>query len=619
MKKLLSMLLVLMLAVGSVGALAEEAVENTADVLVVGTPEMNGDFIYDFTNNAYDAYVKDITSGEYFYATTTYTSANEFIINHVVVEDHTVELDDAGNKTYTFKLHEDLQWNDGSPLAAKDYVFGVLARASREWLSQGTTSEQGSSLVGYAEYHTPIGSAEDAGLTEDQLTDKLAGVKLIDEYTFSVTIAAEKLPYFFEYVYASIVPVCSAVWAPGSEIESDDEGSKITGVDLQACLEAVAGGERYAPTVTCGPYKFVSFENSTATLEVNEYFKGDLDGDKPQFKNVVVKYINQDTDVDQVIAGEVDLVNGVIEGDKIEAARAADTADLTSYKRYGYGMIAFHCDFGPTADQNVRWGLASLIDRTEVLDYVLGGYGATVDGPYGLAMWQYEERQDELEEALIPISFNIEQANAYFDETEWKFEADGTTPFDASKATEDGAYLRHNAEGTPLVIEHMGSENNDVTRAVQSQFNKNAPLAGVTFNVTEADFATLLDNYYYGFQKGDDRFYNSFNLANTFSAAYDPYEGSDHSDYIGTQKNQCQISDEELDATIMAMRSLDPTQTEEHADAFVDYVVRWNELLPSIPLYSNEYFDVFSTSITGVMTTPFVSWSHMVCKLAPAT
>lgn len=620
MKKLLSMLLVLMLAVGSVGMAMAETV-NDADTLIVGTPEFNGDFVYDFTNNSYDKYVKDLTSGEYYYNTYLHTPSNEKILNPQVVKNLETSEDDAGNKTYTFELYDDLLWNNGESIKAFDYVFGILVRASREWLAQGTTATIGDSLVGYAEYHNSEEATAVEGYTgpsADELSDVFAGVQLLDEYKFSLTIDGTKLPYFFETTFAKCVPLYAGVWAPGAEIESDENGAKIVGVDLAACLENVAGTERYAPTITPGPYKFVSNENSTVTLEVNEYFKGDLDGEKPAFKNVVVKYINQDTDADQVIAGEVDLVNGAIEGDKIEAVKASDTASATSYKRYGYGMIAFHCDWGVTADQNVRWGLASLIDRSEVLDYVLGGYGTTVDGPYGLAMWQYEEREDELAEALTPISFNIEKANEYFDQSEWAFEADGTTPFDASKADAAGSYLRHNAAGEPLVIEHMGSENNDVTRAVQSQFGANAPLAGVTFHVTEADFGTLLDNYYYGFQKGDDRFYNSFNLANSFDPDYDPYYASDHSDFVGTQTNSTQISDADLDAAIMKMRELDPTQTEEHADAFVEYITRWNELLPSIPLYSNEYFDFFNNSITGVETTPFVSWAEIVCKIKPA-
>lgn len=633
MKKILALVLSLAMLSGLSLAYAESGALDPSSTLTVGTPEFNGDFVYDFTNNSYDKYVKDLTSGEYYYSTYTHTPENEFVLNEVVVKGVDIADDEAGNRTYTFELHDDLLWNDGTPITAFDYVFGLLVRASREWLAQGTTATAGDSLVGYEAYHSPAPLTDDAGnvvdadgnivedyegLTEDELADKFAGVQLIDEYTFSVTIDGANLPYFYETSYAKAVPLASAVWAPGCDIESDAEGSRIVGIDLSEALATVAGTERYAPTVTCGPYSFVSNENSTVTLKANPYFKGDLDGELPKFENVVVKYVNSDTDVDQVITGEIDLTNGVVEGKKIEAAKAADTSDVNSYKRYGYGMIAFHCDFGPTADQNVRWGLACLIDRTEVLDYVLGGYGGTVDGPYGVAMWQYQEREDELDEQLIPISFNIEKANEYFDATEWVFEADGATAFDATKATADASYIRHNAAGEALRIEHMGSENNDVTRAVQSQFAKNAGLAGVTFNVTEADFGTLLDNYYYGFQMGDDQFYHSFNLANSFEPEYDPYYGSDHSDFAGTQVNSTQISDAALDTAIEKMRELSPDQTEEHADAFVEYVVRWNQLLPSIPLYSNEYFDIFNVRITGVETTPFVTWAQIVCKIAPA-
>ena len=44
---------------------------------------------------------------------------------------------------------------------------------------------------------------------------------------------------------------------------------------------------------------------------------------------------------------------------------------------------------------------------------------------------------------------------------------------------------------------------------------------------------------------------------------------------------------------------LNMAMTETFRQKFVDFVVRWNELLPDIPLYSNIYYDVFNEKLQG--------------------
>ena len=63
------------------------------------------------------------------------------------------------------------------------------------------------------------------------------------------------------------------------------------------------------------------------------------------------------------------------------------------------------------------------------------------------------------------------------------------------------------------------------------------------------------------------------------------------------------------------MRRLDPTQKDEFKEKFVEFVTRWNELLPNIPLYSNEYFDVYNTRIKGLQTTPVWTWANDICDI----
>ena len=324
------------------------------------------------------------------------------------------------------------------------------------------------------------------------------------------------------------------------------------------------------------------------------------------------KAVPIDTDYEQVIAGEIDILPGVIEGTKIEAARSSGTVNLSSYLRNGYGLLAFACDFGPVADENVRWALAYLIDRNTVCDYVLGGYGGIVQAAYGYAQWMYEYAGEDLESELTAYNLNVEKANEYLDKTEWIYEADGVTPFDASKATADSGYYRHNAAGEKLTINHMGTDGNSVTDIIEIQYSANAPLAGIDFTVTKSDFNALLDNFYYGYELGEDRYYHSFNLANNFDVYYDPYY-SWHSDYAGTWQNSCQLVDDELDAAIIAMRTA--TTDDEYVDAWLDFEIRWQQLMPEIPLYSNEYFDLTYMTVQGLETTPFASWEDVICTI----
>lgn len=593
MKRILLLLAVALLAVSALtacGTTGGSKVE-AKGTFIVGTPKLNGDFIAGFGNSSYDKSVRDML-----WALSTYTTTpgGEFLLDETVVKAVETSLDDAGNKTYKFTLNKGLKWSDGSDITAKDYVFGILFAASPEWVEAGNSDTTGDSLVGYAAYH--------AGETE-----VFEGVKLLGDLEFSVTIGADFLPYFYEVDYASFAPSPMAVWGPDLTIGED--GSSLVG-DVAAVANHVATTERFAPTVTSGPFAFESFENDVVTLQVNTNYPGDYRGETPKVATVIVKYVDPTTDVDLVISGDVDLVAGVVEGAKIEKAKASDQADFVSYKRNGYGMIAFANDFGPTKDNKVRQALAYLIDRNTFLVNILGGYGAMVNGEYGLSQWMYTTQADVVESSLVNYTFNVDKANELLDATEWKFEADGVTPWDAAKAA-DG-YWRYNANKEVLQINHLGTTGNQITDLIGTEWPKGLNRAGVKFTIEWQDFNSLLANYYYSYELDPaERKYHSFNLASGFTEVYDPYY-SYHSDFLGTWQNATQTSDAQLDELMVKMRSLDPTDKETYAKYWLEYQIRWNEVLPVLPIYSNEYFDIFNVRVSGLETTPTYGWARAI-------
>jgi peptide/nickel transport system substrate-binding protein len=527
-------------------------------------------------------------------------SYGEFHLNTTVVKDLQIEYDDDGNKTYTYTLHEDLFWSNGSQMTARDYVGAVLWDASPQWVEVGASSPTGDSLLGHTDYQS--GESE-----------YFAGVSLISDFVFSLTIDADELPFFYEFSLAMVDPKYMATYAPGVEIISDENGSKFS-EDILDHAQRISETERFAPTVVAGPYTFVSFDNEIVTLQRNPNFKGDAQGRKPTIEFIVQKSVPDATTVEMLFSGDVNLLPEEIMGARIERVKAEEGFTVTSFLRNGYGVMNLVCDWGPTADRNVRWAIACLIDRHQLLDQVLDGYGGLVDTEAGEAQWMYQAKRAELQEALIPIALNIARANEFLDQTDWVFEADGTTPFDSSLANAEGTYMRHNSAGEMLTINH-GAANADIGAVIELEFLKNTPLAGINYTFQFLEWGAVLDNFYFASELPDDeRHFSSFSMGTGFGSVFDPY-WSWHSDHLGTWVNANQLNDPELDDLIMKMRRTPPGDNAAYLAAWFDYVVRWNYILPAIPLYSNEYFDLYSNDVRNVNTNPFNSWYQIICEI----
>jgi peptide/nickel transport system substrate-binding protein len=571
------------------------------DTLRVGYgAAFTGEAIYGFGQSAYDVSVRTLLHG--FKGQYWVDENGEFHLNQTVVKNVDVADDAEGNRTYTFTLHEDLKWSDGSPITARCYIAALLFEASPQWAETGAEMSTGWDLIGHRAYFG--GDSE-----------YFAGAQLLGEFEYSLTIDGNNLPYFFEVGMVGLSPIFIPTYVPGIEIISDGNGVKFDR-DITEDAERIAETERFRPTVVCGPYTFVSFENDIVTLQRNPYFKGDHLGRKPTIEFVVQMVLPDATAVDMLFADEVDLMPGEIMGDRIERVKAEDGFGLTSHLRNGYGLMNFVCDWGPTADRNVRWAIACLVDRNQLLDQILFGYGGLIDTEASEAQWMFQAKRAELQDVLIPIALNIDRANAYLDETEWRFEADGTTPFDASLANADGTYMRYNAEGQMLTIRH-GAANAEIGAVLEIEFLKNTPLVGMNYEFEFLEWAAILDNLYFAFELPDEeRVYSTFSMGTSFPAIFDPYFFSWHSDFIGQWRNSNQFSDSELDDLIMKMRRTTPGDNDTFLEIWFDYVVRWNYMLPALPLYANEYFNFFPDHVRGVNTSPFGDWYDIITEIS---
>ena len=577
----------------------ERPTEPTGQMVIGSITQVINEF-YDtgFSTSETNYNMYDLIHGGY--DTVVFSKEGEFQYNDTVVASHEETENEDGTKTYTVTINDGLVWSDGTPITAKDYVFAALLENSDEMAGvDGYPCNTGYSYVGYDEWL-------------DGSADAFAGVHLVDDMTFSLTVKAEELPYHYDITYALVRPRPLHVIAPECDVEDTENGATITGDFttelLQETINNVETGYRYNPKVTCGPYLFDNFDEASqqATLKANPEFVGDYRGVKPSIETLVIKTVSSDTMMNELESGSVDLLYGCSGGDTINAGldlveegKAADT----TYMRNGYGKLQFDCSVFPTDSQNVRQAIAYCLDRNEFARQYTGGYGSVVHSFYGLAQWEYQDSAEWINENLNTYEMNVDAAKELLEADGWNLNADGT-PYSGTGTR----YKDVDGELKPLVITWCNSEGNPVSELLATMLPETMAEAGMELKATTTDFATLQN----GILHAGDTMYNMYNLATGFATANSPwyYFSSDEA-WMGNY-NTNWIADEELNDAVMPLKSIPYEDSEAWLEAWQNFIKVWNEKLPDVPLYSDEYYDFHSTRVQGWENTATWGWQNAV-------
>lgn len=577
----------------------ERPTEPTGQMVIGSTTQVINEF-YDtgFSASETNYNMYDLIHGGY--DTVVFSKEGEFQYNDTVVASHEETENEDGTKTYTVTINDGLVWSDGTPITAKDYVFAVLLENSDEMAGvDGYPCNSGYTYVGYDEWL-------------DGSADAFAGVHLVDDMTYSLTVKAEELPYHYDITYALVRPRPLHVIAPECDVEDTENGATITGDFttelLQETINNVETGYRYNPKVTCGPYLFDNFDEASqqATLKANPEFVGDYRGVKPSIETLVIKTVSSDTMMNELESGSVDLLYGCSGGDTINAGldlvEEGKAADAT-YMRNGYGKIQFDCSVFPTDSQNVRQAIAYCLDRNEFARQYTGGYGSVVHSFYGLAQWEYQDSVEWINENLNTYEMNVDAAKELLEADGWNLNADGT-PYSGTGTR----YKDVDGELKPLVITWCNSEGNPVSELLATMLPETMAEAGMELQATTTDFATLQN----GILHAGDTMYNMYNLATGFATANSPwyYFSSDEA-WMGNY-NTNWIADEELNDAVMPLKSIPYEDSEAWLEAWQNFIKVWNEKLPDVPLYSDEYYDFHSTRVQGWENTATWGWQNAV-------
>ena len=581
----------------------------------------------------------------------------------ILAEDPKSEENADGSKTVTFKLKDGLKWSDGEPVTADDYLFGSLLHTHPEYSKlTGSTTIGHDSAKGYEAYkkgesdvfeglekvddltfkvtidasflpyYEEASLLAQAPLPMHALSENLAvskeGNKLVAKdgytpteedkkaYTEGLDKQIEKQKADFEENYPA--PEADATEEDKAEYEETKKENEAAIADLEARKEGdvdptqqlideamlkEVNEYRVNPSVVSGPYKFDSYSNNMVKLSLNENYAGNFKGEKATIPHVILQVVNQKIAVDLLENGDIDIWEEEADGGAIDRIReAADKGTIggfNTYERNGYGNVTFLTDRGTTKYKEVRQAIAHLMDRNSFVQSYAGGYGVVTNGMYGTSQWMYKERGADLEGKLVNYQMNLEQANELLDKTPFKFESDGITPWDKAKADEmfssnpDGFdYYRYDENGKKLVVNQYGSDESPITTLISNQVPVNAKQVGMEYNVTAGSFATLLDYYYH---PKDDAEYTVFNMGLSFGTPFDPWfqynsKGSD---------NMTRTNDPKADELTVKLRQTDPDDKEGYLDTWEEFEKWYNDYLPEIPLYSNQYHSGYTARVKG--------------------
>lgn len=511
----------------------------------------------------------------------------KWIENPAVLEKLESVDNEDGSKTYTVTIKDGLKFSDGSPITAENYVFTSMLCASNEFLTDLEASEASSGLYQYYKGFGAYSTGE---------SDTFEGLHLIDEKTFSVTIDSEFVPCYYGQALLSVNPESMALWVPEDvTLEETENGVKFSDNYTAEYIGDKVDEARWNYNINSGAYMLTAYDENayTYTLTKNPNFPGNFEGQTANIETVLIKYTPQDTMMDQLKTGAVDILYQVPDGDQIE--QGLDMVeeggfDYLNYGRAGYGMISFKCNQGPTQFEEVRHAVAYLLDRVTFAQTFTGGHGLVVNGPYGSQQWMAEEYAEEID-GLNAYTYSLDSAIAELEAGGWVYNEDGSDYSGSGiryKKLDDGTYM-------PLIIEWFSSENNSVSDLLVTSLQQNPDVeaAGMKINQTVGSFTDLLTNYY---DNSEENSYQMFNLATGFSNPYnvaymyEPGSGSN----INAVKGE---DGQKLYDLAVAMNQTEEGDDEAYAENWFNFISFWNEVLPEIPLYSNDYHDFFTSKL----------------------
>lgn len=540
-----------------------------------------------------------------------------------VVSGLTVMDNADGTRSYLFSLYDDLFFSDGTPVTAYDYAFSILLNTAPQAKEIGGQTDLYPAIEGIAAYRN--GESE-----------SISGVTVVNDSMLILTVSREYRPYFYELGLLITDPLPVHVIAPGCEVKDDGNGAYISGPFTAELLrETLLNSETgYVthPSVVSGAYRLISFDGVTTELEINEYYKGNSQGQKPSISHITYTLAEKDTMMEKLENGEFGLLNKVLESELAESGMeliGSGNYNLKNYARVGQSAVSFCCEKENTVGSKaVRQAIAYCMDRDTMVSAYTGYFGLRMDGYYGLGQWMYRvmtgalstpspetdenvtpeeaEQWNELSYDGIKVyTLDIEEAVRLLEEDGWTLNENG----EAFNSTQDTVRCK-NIDGVivPLKLKMLYPEGNKMAEQFDSCFIVNLNSAGIQAETIPTEWNQLLRYFY----RQDERDCDMIYISTNFNLVFDPWPTFSTADAATGKTNYTAINSPELEQLARDMSLTEPGDQLGYMQKWIRFQECFEEELPSVPVYGNVYFDFFTRCLHEYNIDMATDWGSAV-------
>ena len=641
--------------------------------LIVGNPNATrGDFFTDmFGNTGADIDVRTLIHG---YDLINWDqSQGEYAVDPSVVSASSTELDEAGNKVYRFTLCDDLFYSDGSKITAWDYAFSWLLRMCPEIQQIGGRAYQADFILGSKAFY----SGESKVLAGVRVLSDLE-LQITLDRAYLPFYYEEGLLLCNPYPISVIAPDCQVrddgegVYIDGEAFTAELLQRTIldpeTGYKTHPSVTSGAYVLTSYDGTTChferNPYykgTWLADRDAQDLDESNLVILTDEDGEeqvfvKPAIEKLCYTYVSSDDMLQAFEEGKLHLVNKVVYGETIDALIDSETLELgyDAYARVGLTYIAFSFELPTVREAEVRQAIAWCMDREQITKDFCGEYGVRVNGYYGIQQWEYQlvsgalgyplqkgyETEDGPaaepdESAKFPNRFarnvaefaqmakawqsltlenltayevDTAKANALLDRAGWTLNRNGDR---YQAGTDDVRCKRIDGELVALDLKLMYLEGNRIADALQANAIDNLKACGIQLTLVPASANELLTEYYRQAERTTDMIY----LGSNFTSVYDPAV-TFGLESEGDRKlwNSMYTDDETLYRLALDLRQTEPGDIFTYAKKWVAFEERYNQVLPSIPVYSNNYYDFYIPQLQNYHVFSHTTWAQAILE-----
>jgi peptide/nickel transport system substrate-binding protein len=174
--------------------------------------------------------------------------------------------------------------------------------------------------------------------------------------------------------------------------------------DYHLIVQPNGGLDNPHAAIGTGPYKLTSFVAGVRTsFEKNP---NDWRSERGYVDSVEIIVMNDATArIAALSSGQVHFINS-IDPKTVRLLKRAPIVEILQTPGKGFYSFLMHCDTAPFDNNDLRLALKYAIDRQEILDRVLGGYGTLgndypVNAAYALAPESIEQRMYDTEKATF--------------------------------------------------------------------------------------------------------------------------------------------------------------------------------------------------------------------------